>query len=420
GHLARSFDRSTGLLDNASTFYFSNIIPQAADNNQGPWAALENLLGDEARVNNREVYIIAGASGSKGTVKGEGKITIPAYTWKVAVIVPRNTGLVEIDDLSDLSVVAVVMPNDPGIRNIPWQTYEVTVDSVEALSGYNLLALLPDPIEIAVESRTKPPVAALDGPYGGFEGASVSMSGAGSSDPDGDPLTYTWSFGDGSFGSGATPSHTYADNGSYTVQLVVTDVRGLADTVTTTATIANVAPTVAAFSGASILPGEVYGATGSFSDPGADSWTATVDYGDGGVGQPLTLAGTSFSLSHRYLAAGSYTVTVAVTDDDGATAMQTATVVVLTPSAVLSQAIAVAQQLEGSGAIGHGNATSLIAKLVSAQRLIDDGKEKPSLAILNGFLQELAALEATGQIGAADAAALRTLVQRVIASIGTT
>jgi hypothetical protein len=46
----------------------------------------------------------------------------------------------------------VIMPNDPGIRNVPWETYKTTVDAVEALSGYDLLSLLPDPIEIAVEA----------------------------------------------------------------------------------------------------------------------------------------------------------------------------------------------------------------------------------------------------------------------------
>ena len=63
GHLARSFDRTAGALDNARTFYFSNIIPQAADNNQGPWAAFETYLGGLAQNDNREVYIVTGASG---------------------------------------------------------------------------------------------------------------------------------------------------------------------------------------------------------------------------------------------------------------------------------------------------------------------------------------------------------------------
>ncbi|HEX9611223.1 MAG TPA: DNA/RNA non-specific endonuclease, partial [Gemmatimonadales bacterium] len=152
GHLARSFDRTAGSLDNATTFYFTNIIPQAADLNQGPWAALETHLGDLARLQNREVYIIAGVAGSKGTVKNEHKIAIPESVWKVALILPRDDGLADVGSYADVELIAVIMPNDPGIQNVNWETYRTTVDAVEALSGYDLLALLPGDVEILIES----------------------------------------------------------------------------------------------------------------------------------------------------------------------------------------------------------------------------------------------------------------------------
>jgi len=416
GHLARSFDRSTGLLDNARSFYFSNIIPQAADNNQGPWAALENFLGDEARFQNREVYVIAGVAGSKGTVKDEGKITIPAHTWKVAVLMSRDLGLSNVTSVADLQVIAVVMPNDPGIRNVPWQQYETTVDAVEALSGYNVLDLLPDHIEIAVESRTAPPVAVIDGPYASAEGSGVSMSAAGSTDPDGDALTYTWSFGDGSFGSGLTTSHTYAQDGAYTVQLVVTDVRGLADTITTTATVGNVLPVVQAFAGASLLPGEAYTVSGSFTDPGADPWSATVDYGDGSGPQSLALNGQSFSLSHHYMAAGTYTVTVVVHDDDGS-GSAIATVTVASNQTGIQQAIQLLQQLRNGGRISVAVYNNLRARLTGALASLQAGQLRAARQQLNNFQSLLNSYEAGGQIAPADAAPVRALVARVIASL---
>jgi DNA/RNA endonuclease G (NUC1) len=322
GHLARSFDRTSGSLDNARSFLFSNIIPQAADNNQGPWANMENYVGDLARTQNKEVYVIAGASGSKGTVKNEGKMTIPTTTWKVVVIMPRDQGLANVDSYDDVEVIAVIMPNDPGIRNVDWNTYRTTVDQVEAVSGYDFLKLLPDQVEIAVESGTRPPTAALNGPYASNEGASVSMSGAASSDPDaGDVLTYDWSFGDGTTASGVAVSHAYGQNGSYAVTLTVTDSRGLVSVATTTATVANVAPVIASFNApATAVSGVPVSATGSFSDPGVNDapWSYSVSWGEGAptagsvMSQAIVVGG-----SHTYLSAGTYTLRLTVTDKDG-------------------------------------------------------------------------------------------------------
>jgi DNA/RNA endonuclease G (NUC1) len=244
GHLARSFDRTAGNLDNAFTFYFSNIVPQASDLNQGPWANMENFLGDLARFSNKEVYIIAGVAGNKGTVKNEGRIVIPDYTWKVALILPRDQGLASVDSYDDVQVIAAIMPNIAGIRNVDWHTYETTVDAVEALSGYNLLALLPDPVEIAVESNTVPPVAAVDGPYNAIVNESIPMSAAASTDADAQALTYAWDFGDGATATGVNVAHTYSAAGNYTVRVIVTDPKSLADTVTTTATVITAAAAI--------------------------------------------------------------------------------------------------------------------------------------------------------------------------------
>ncbi|HUQ83198.1 MAG TPA: DNA/RNA non-specific endonuclease [Gemmatimonadaceae bacterium] len=415
GHLARSFDRTSASLDNAYTFYFSNIVPQAADLNQGPWAIMENYLGDLARLQNKEVYIIAGVAGNKGTVKNEGKIVIPAFTWKVAVIMPRNQGLANIDDVGDLEVIAVIMPNEPGVRNVNWETYKTTVDAVEALSGYDLLALLRDDIEKAVESGTRPPVAAIDGPFTGSEGASIAMSGAGSTDPAGGALTYLWSFGDGSTATGPSVSHTYAQDGGYTVRLIVSNANTLTDTIITTATVSNVAPAIAAVAGATLLPGETYSASGSFTDPGADTWTATVDYGDGGGTSALALAGKTFSLSHVYARPGTFTVTVRVTDDD-VTSSQTTTVKVLTLAEVATNAIAIVERLVADGIVSAGNGKSLTSKLESIRRAFEQGNANAASGKLGALLHELEAMIRSGRLSEADAAPLRALIERLLSS----
>jgi PKD repeat protein len=167
-----------------------------------------------------------------------------------------------------------------------------------------------------------PPTAAAGGPYSGSEGSAVAFNGSGSSDPDGDALTYAWSFGDGGTGTGVTPSHTYADNGSYTVTLTVTDSKNAASApVTTTATIANVAPTVSVPASLTATAGSPFTLTATFSDPGVNDapWTYSINWGDGTAattGSVTSQAG-GISSTHTYAAAGSNTAILTVTDKDG-------------------------------------------------------------------------------------------------------
>jgi DNA/RNA endonuclease G (NUC1)/PKD repeat protein len=413
GHLARSFDRTAASFDNAHTYYFSNIIPQAADNNQGPWALMENYLGDLARRDNKEVFVIAGVAGSKGTIKNEGRITIPAQTWKVAVFMPRDKGLGDVDSADDIEVVAVIMPNDAGIRNVPWDTYKTTVDAVEAISGYDLLAALPNRIEAVVESGTRAPVANAGGPYIGTEGSPVFLSGNDSSDPDGDAITYAWEFGDGTTGTGIAPSHTYADNGTYLVKLTVTDTYGAESTVTTSVVVANVDPTVHVFAGATLLQGETFTGSTTFTDPGADSWTATVDYGDGSGAQPLAISGKTVSLSHRYTTAGSYTVTVTVRDNDGGTGTRTATVVVQSPVQGIGNLQTLVSTLARTGSLNAGNANALDAKLRAAAASLERGNTTSAINQLEAFINQVNALG----LSPAETDGLIAAARRIIASI---
>ena len=417
GHLVRSFDRTKGSLDNAYTYYFSNIIPQAADLNQGPWKILEDSLGNLARYDDKEVYIVAGVAGNIGSVKGEGKIIIPEKVWKVAIVMPRDQGLADVRDYRDVEVFAVIMPNVAGIRYVDWTTYKTTVDAVEALSGYDLFSLLPDKIERAVESNTQPPFAKLDGPYSSAEGSAVAMSGAASFDPNGTVDNYTWNFGDGIESSGASLSHTYAQDGDYTVRLVVQDNDGLVDTTTSVVHVANVAPTVGAFDGATLLPGETYAADGSFTDPGSDSWTATADYGDGSGVTPISLDGKHFTLSHTYTAPGTYTVTVRVSDDD-VTSSRSQTVTVLSPLQGVQTVSSAVGHLVKSGTITAGNANSLSAKLGAAQKQLERGVVAPVGGQLGAFLNELDAMVRSGRLSPADADPMRSMVQRVLTSLG--
>jgi DNA/RNA endonuclease G (NUC1) len=417
GHLARSFDRTAASLDNARTFLFTNIVPQAADLNQGPWSDLEFYLGDLVRTGGKEVYVIAGVAGNKGTVKNEGKIVIPESTWKVAVIMPHDEGLANVVDYRDLEVIAVNMPNEPGIRNVNWETYKTTVDAIEGLTGYDLLALLDDKTENIVEAGIMPPFAVTDGPYSSVEGSAVAMTATASFDPNGSVVNYQWLFGDGSSASGPAVSHTYAQDGTYTVTLVVTDNDGLTDTITTSTTVGNVAPVIAPVAGVTgLLPGETYSAAGSFVDPGADTWSATVDYGDGSGAGPLALAGQTFALSHTYNTAGTFTVTISI--NDGTTASTTTTTVaVMTPTDAIKQAVAAVDALVAAGTLSTAQASSLKAKLTGAAKNIAEGDVNGALDKLQSTISALDALMRAGRLPVASGTPIRALIERTIQSL---
>jgi len=168
------------------------------------------------------------------------------------------------------------------------------------------------------------------------EGSAVAWTGS-FGDPNPDTWTAAVDYGDGS-GVQSLPlnadktfdlSHTYADNGAYMVTVTVTDNTGGAGTDSCMVTVNNVAPAVEAGDGAAIDEGSAFAGAGSFTDPGADIWSATVDYGDGSGVQPLSLnADKTFSLGHTYADNGVYAVTVKVTDDDGGEGMDTLAVTV--------------------------------------------------------------------------------------------
>jgi PKD repeat protein len=152
-----------------------------------------------------------------------------------------------------------------------------------------------------------------------------SFDGSGSSDADGSIASYAWDFGDGETGTGASPSHTFAAEGAYTVTLTVTDDDGATGTVShvVTVTIPNQVPTAAFTSDCPNLAC-TFDATGSSDTDGSVvSWAWT--FGDGETA-------TGPTPSHTYAAAGSYDVELTVTDDDGATDTVTHTVVAEIPN----------------------------------------------------------------------------------------
>jgi len=72
-------------------------------------------------------------------------------------------------------------------------------------------------------SSNRPPIANASGPYTGETNKEIKFDGSESFDPDDDPLTYVWDFGDGENASGILVAHTYTSTGTFTVTLTVSD-----------------------------------------------------------------------------------------------------------------------------------------------------------------------------------------------------
>ena len=81
------------------------------------------------------------------------------------------------------------------------------------------------------------PTANPNGPYNALVGESIIFESSGSADPDGTIVSYAWDFGDGNTGIGSSPTHAYQSDGTFTVELTVTDDGGDTHSATTTATI---------------------------------------------------------------------------------------------------------------------------------------------------------------------------------------
>jgi DNA/RNA endonuclease G (NUC1)/fibronectin type 3 domain-containing protein len=253
GHMCPNADRDkeTSIPINQATFLMSNMVAQAPGNNQGPWAALEGYLRTLLPAD--ELYIVSGPAGVGGTgsnggvtnTVANGHVTVPASTWKCALILPKASG----DDIARVTAstrtVCVIMPNLDSIRSDDWHIYLKSVDQVEALSGYDLFSNVPQAIQNAIEAGvdgSNPPGTANQSASTSEDAATAITLDAAS--PAG-TLTYTILTGPfhGTLtGSGANQTYTPAPNfnGTDTFTWRVNDGTNNSNTSTMTITVSEV------------------------------------------------------------------------------------------------------------------------------------------------------------------------------------
>ena len=147
-------------------------------------------------------YTITAAAGAGGSISPVGSVVVSEGNDQVFTISP-DPGFV-IDD---------VLVNGVSVGNVATYTF-ANVISDQTISASFI-------------AGNQPPVARASAtPVSGAAPLTVDFDGSGSTDPEGDALTYSWDFGDGTVASGVTATHMYALAGNYTVILTVTDVSG--------------------------------------------------------------------------------------------------------------------------------------------------------------------------------------------------
>jgi PKD repeat protein len=214
-------------------------------------------------------------------------------------------------------------------------TYTVTLTATDTGS----LTSTPVTKSITVVAE-QAPTASLSVAQIASPAFTVTASGAGSTDPDLTPIaSYSFNFGDGTpavvvNAPTQTATHTYAAAGTYTVSLTVGDTGGLNSTpVTSSITVTADQPPAAVLS---VTPAPSPPLTVTASGAGSTDTDATpiasysFNFGDG-TSAVVTTAPTS-STTHTYAAAGTYAVTLTVTDTGGLKSTPVTSSITLSPA----------------------------------------------------------------------------------------
>jgi PKD repeat protein len=254
-------------------------------------------------------------------VANDDEATTDEDTPVLIIVLGNDTDL---DGTLDATTVAIVSQPANGTLDVNPLTGEITYTPNANFFGTDSFAYTvrdnegvvsnEATVTIIVNSVNDAPTADAGPDQTVNEGDTVQFDGSASSDVEDADLEYEWDFGDGNTATGASPTHTYATVGLFTVTLTVRDSEGATSTDRLTVTVSNVAPVVALDGDTSGARGQPLAFVATVTDIGAlDGHEIRWDFGDGAVidFQPVTNAG-ALSQSHAFTQTGTFIVTVTI------------------------------------------------------------------------------------------------------------
>jgi len=151
GHLCPSADRTSDPASNSLTFLMTNIEPQLHELNAGPWEKLEQYERELAERPGVELYVVAGGIFDAEPPSIGHHVAVPRANFKIIAVL--RAGQMAKDVTGDTQVVAVVLPNEPGVGRRAWTDGETSVDAIERATGYDFFRNVDPRVQAVLESR---------------------------------------------------------------------------------------------------------------------------------------------------------------------------------------------------------------------------------------------------------------------------
>jgi endonuclease G, mitochondrial len=155
GHMCPHGDRNKTPENSKATFVMSNIMPQNAKLNNGPWLRLEDYIRREQIEKGNECYIISGGrfNSRKHKMIGAKQIHVPDWYWKIVVILPRQEGNDLIRITPATRVIAVEMPNRETASEKTWREYRVAPKRIEKKTRLKFFTALSPAVASALRTK---------------------------------------------------------------------------------------------------------------------------------------------------------------------------------------------------------------------------------------------------------------------------